>query len=316
MKKFAIRIPTPCHEDWNDMTPQGKGRFCASCQKTVIDFSVMSDRQIAEFFKKPAGLLCGRFHQDQLEREIQVPRKRIPWVRYFFQVSWPAFVLLLKACGEKGSLQGKVAVESFQNKRAEEKALMVGGIFSEIMPVDSLQTPKPPVGSRAEETFIAGELAPSSCRVVGDTIAVSSVLPEDVTRQEIRPMDTVTVTGYQNHSMGGFMAGGISVVTIDTLIAEKKVEKETEKEDIQVNAFPNPVRAGSQLTIALASATDAPKQLQLISSGGALIRSLSSNLSKSKSITLPIPAGLAAGTYFVRIVTESQHSTTKIIILN
>lgn len=92
MKKFAIRIPTPCHEDWNDMTPQGKGRFCASCQKTVIDFSVMSDRQIAEFFKKPAGLLCGRFHQDQLEREIQVPRKRIPWVRYFFQVSWPAFV--------------------------------------------------------------------------------------------------------------------------------------------------------------------------------------------------------------------------------
>ncbi|HEX8315320.1 MAG TPA: hypothetical protein VF609_10015, partial [Flavisolibacter sp.] len=116
MKKFSIKIPTPCHEDWNEMTPKDKGRFCDSCQKTVIDFSPMSDRQIADFFKRPAASICGRFHLDQLEREIHIPKKRIPWVKYFFQVSWPAFVLVLKSCGEKGSLQGELTVESFQNE--------------------------------------------------------------------------------------------------------------------------------------------------------------------------------------------------------
>jgi len=83
MKKFQIKISEPCHENWDAMTQQDKGRFCASCQKTVVDFSNMSDRQIADFFKKPAGSVCGRFHSDQLERTIEAPKKRLPWVKYF-----------------------------------------------------------------------------------------------------------------------------------------------------------------------------------------------------------------------------------------
>ena len=73
MKKFELSIPKPCHENWDAMSPEEKGRFCGSCQKTVIDFSEMSDRQVAEFFRRPAGSVCGRFHQDQLQRTMEIP---------------------------------------------------------------------------------------------------------------------------------------------------------------------------------------------------------------------------------------------------
>ena len=91
------------------MTPVQQGKFCGSCQKQVVDFSDMSDRQVAEFFKKPStGSVCGRFMADQLDRSIEIPRKRIPWLRYFFQFVIPAFLVSLKASAEKR--QGKIKV--------------------------------------------------------------------------------------------------------------------------------------------------------------------------------------------------------------
>lgn len=96
-KQLQITIPEPCHENWDAMTPVEKGRFCGACQKQVTDFTSMSDRQLAEFFKKPSnGSGCGRFLVSQLEREINIPRKRIPWLKYFFTISLPAFLLSLK----------------------------------------------------------------------------------------------------------------------------------------------------------------------------------------------------------------------------
>jgi|GEM_PF-704292 len=100
-KKLQLSIPKPCHEDWNVMTPVEKGKFCGSCQKQVVDFSRMSDRDIAQFFKKPStGSVCGRFMTDQLDRSIDIPKKRIPWLKYFFQIALPAF-FFSKASGQK-----------------------------------------------------------------------------------------------------------------------------------------------------------------------------------------------------------------------
>jgi hypothetical protein len=106
MKKIQLTIPEPCHENWDKMTASEKGRVCGSCQKTVVDFSNMNDREIAEFFKKPPSKVCGHFNQDQLDRDITIPRKRIPWIKYFFQFSLPAFLVSAKA-----SAQGKVILQ-------------------------------------------------------------------------------------------------------------------------------------------------------------------------------------------------------------
>ncbi len=76
MKKqptFTISIPTPCHESWDAMTSADKGRFCQNCQKTVTDFYCMIDQQIISYLKTRQGNVCGRFHAEQLNREISMP---------------------------------------------------------------------------------------------------------------------------------------------------------------------------------------------------------------------------------------------------
>lgn len=71
MKTFAISIPKPCHEDWNKMTPDAKGAFCGSCQKSVYDFSKKTDEEIiAVFEKEEKGKVCGRFTPAQLTRPV------------------------------------------------------------------------------------------------------------------------------------------------------------------------------------------------------------------------------------------------------
>lgn len=66
---MKIRIPEPCHEDWNKMTPKEQGRHCASCDKTVVDFTGMSDKQMVALIQKGEST-CGRFSNYQLNRQL------------------------------------------------------------------------------------------------------------------------------------------------------------------------------------------------------------------------------------------------------
>jgi len=105
-KPIQLHIPKPCHENWKQMTKSEKGKFCGACQKEVVDFTGMSDEQLGAFFRKPpGGSVCGRFMRDQLNRNIELPKKRIPWAKYLFQFALPAFL-----ASSKISAQGKIAV--------------------------------------------------------------------------------------------------------------------------------------------------------------------------------------------------------------
>ena len=73
-KSITVNIPEPCHEDWNKMTPREQGRHCAACNKTVIDFTIKTDEQIIETLESK-GDICGRFKNQQLDREIVLARK-------------------------------------------------------------------------------------------------------------------------------------------------------------------------------------------------------------------------------------------------
>lgn len=68
MKK--IKINEPCHEKWNEMTPDEKGRFCDKCQKSVHDFTNKKDDEIVSIIENSEEKVCGRFRKSQLNREI------------------------------------------------------------------------------------------------------------------------------------------------------------------------------------------------------------------------------------------------------
>lgn len=91
---LQIQIPTPCHENWDKMNPTGQGRFCLSCQKEVIDFSLMTDKEILNYISSASSTMCGRFGNDQLNRELvraREPRKL--WWRQWMGIA-ASFILL------------------------------------------------------------------------------------------------------------------------------------------------------------------------------------------------------------------------------
>lgn len=66
---MKIIIDNPCHENWDAMSPNEKGAFCLSCQKTVIDFSIKTVDEIKNFFTElpKTESVCGRFKEEQLD---------------------------------------------------------------------------------------------------------------------------------------------------------------------------------------------------------------------------------------------------------
>ena len=89
-------VTKPCQEDWNSMMPADSGRHCKSCDKIVVDFSVLNDDEIKTFFiTNYNNPVCGRFKKSQIDRiRIYIPshvfNKPIPF--------WKKFLIIFLIC--------------------------------------------------------------------------------------------------------------------------------------------------------------------------------------------------------------------------
>jgi len=315
-KKLQLQIPNPCHENWAEMTSIERGRFCNSCQKKVVDFTNMSDREIAIFFKKPStGSVCGRFMQDQLGRDIEIPRKRIPWVKYFFQLALPAF---LASCGVR--TQGKIKVagetktvllEKPDEKTEKESTAIVGVLLTELVhDDDTLQISEKQIATRRKERR-------------------STILPETklatITEASIdslkKPLDGTNKlawveSGPSNAGLCGIL-GGISVrrssfgKTREAITLLKQLFKDT---TFHFRIYPNPLRSGSPLQIDWGQNETGHYVLQFFNQSGQLVFAKNLYIDQ-ESLTVDMPS-LTKGSYFLRIISKvsSNSYTEKIII--
>ena len=64
------------------MTPLPGGRFCRHCEKTVVDFTRMTDRDIARLYLRREGRVCGHFRQDQLNKRLPLPASVSRWQKF------------------------------------------------------------------------------------------------------------------------------------------------------------------------------------------------------------------------------------------
>ncbi len=106
-KQLILSVPTPCTEDWNNMTPDKNGKFCASCQKTVVDFSRMTDAEIFNYFDTFQGATCGRFTEKQLRTPIIEPLVLMPQNRW----AWALSALLLPTLAASQTVKMSEATE-------------------------------------------------------------------------------------------------------------------------------------------------------------------------------------------------------------
>ena len=95
------------------MLPAEQGRFCQSCEKTVVDFSQMSDEQMLNYFKlkkSTSERVCGRFRAEQVSKPVQIQWQRWPLSLQRFAMALVAVVLLggASACHSTDQTVGDV----------------------------------------------------------------------------------------------------------------------------------------------------------------------------------------------------------------
>ena len=266
-KKISISIPVPCHEDWNKMTDVAKGKFCGSCQKEVIDFSGMSQSQLVAFFKKPAGSVCGRFRNDQLDAEMTIPAKRVPWAKYFFQIALPAFLF-----SAKSNAQGKVSIgDTMVVVKPTDTERLLKATMGKVSPVqrESLVSGKVTDADGNSIPFatvmIKNTRQGVSCDETGTfsittrnsfplILVVSSVgfktveyetdsASNMITLEKVE-MKEVVIVGYQRRTCT-FIAGGVSIVKREKLI--DTVVKKIDTVFSKFTVYPNPALSTSNV---------------------------------------------------------------------
>jgi hypothetical protein len=339
-KKFQLQIPEPCHEDWDKMIPGDKGRFCDSCQKTVHDFTGMSDAQLISFFKKPStGSVCGRFHNDQLERDFEIPRKRIPWLKYFFQFAIPVFLTGLKSYSQgkpfikeknDSSVCTNIISGDIEIMERSVVPLLKNEILGKVIDENGKGIPYATVIMKGTRNGVAcdsagnfylripGKQAPVSLVASSVGFETSELFVNDLSNQSqsiiLKPISTVNnevvVVSYGSVRKG-YVTGAMGTIERTYL---QKVWDYFINDSIKV--FPNPAKAGNQIKIEWRKAPAGEYKIDLFSLQGQLIKSSLVRIENEiNSFTFQIPA-ITPGNYLLRMTNKKsgKEHTEKVII--
>ena len=337
-KKIQLHIPTPCHENWDNMSPVDKGRFCMSCQKKVIDFTGMNDEQLIAYLKKPAASTCGRFDERQLNRDINVLQKRIPWMKYFFQFALPAFLVSMKADAQKQMVKGKMATYSKQNmitgdtiisirRNPVQQTKVIDGVV-----VDNSDLPVPYASVMVKDTkrgVRADSLGKFSIDIEDDsvlTLSVSSVgfesLDQQITASQyirgsilkfsLTPLslgEVVVAGNICNRSTLGLFKSVIVVRSTNMLIDSLKPLF------TKFSIYPNPVTINQTITIENKKLPEDIYDIEFINLAGQTINKQQLFMGKKDKIYPKVHVN-TAGIYFIRLTgsKSSKVYTEKIIV--
>ncbi len=135
---MKLTIPTPCHENWNRMSPAEQGRFCSVCSKTVKDFTAVPDEEIVDAFSQNSENVCGRFKTSQLNRDLHFSFINTLFAKFavgFILTAGGFTAVKAQQCepkrdtldGEK--IKGKV-VSPIKQDSVKTRSMVVGGIHS------------------------------------------------------------------------------------------------------------------------------------------------------------------------------------------
>lgn len=340
-QQLQLQIAEPCHENWNQMTAQTQGRFCGSCQKTVFDFTTMTDNQLLEYFKNYKSDTCGRFENHQLDRVLATPPPAKPsWYKWGFAMLFSGFLFTSKA-----KAQGMVMVLEKSNKQPVPKEKIKS---SKLEPENSYELK----GKIVDETGtgipyasvkVLGGNWGVSCDSLGNFILISkgssrnrllsfssigfSAQAKLISFDEYKKGDLVialetasqglsevVVTGFADKKLSG-RVGGMAVYT--KVSRQVPLLKRIFGDNPIVKLFPNPAVVGSAVTLQFVKAGDF--SLRLIDVQGKMLLAQSGiHLPEKQSYSLQIPSNAVAGEYFLQIIDANGKTlaTEKLLIVH
>jgi hypothetical protein len=344
---LLLNIPEPCHENWQNMTPQAQGRFCGSCEKVVVDFSVMTDKEVLDYFSKASQHVCGRFSNDQLNKELTISpsKKRVTWA-YVWNV------LVASLLMTKTYAQGKPQLKKLHRTITQEERMHSG--FVRVDPVEAVipvtikgmvldaqhNQPVPGVsinikgtenGTMADSTgkFLLHaekkntlELEFSAIGYETQTLSVDKTTNWNRIQVLLKPafteLETATVISYANTRRSDLT--GYGMVQYKSTISEKinRVINDWTpallKKDLKV--YPNPVTRGNSIQVKLSLPQTGEYRLELLNTAGQvmLVQSLFMQ-TKEQQIDLYTQTKWSAGIYWVRISSNKMKNVFEAKVL-
>jgi hypothetical protein len=314
-KYLHLEIPTPCHEDWNKMNPEAQGHFCNSCQKTVTDFTSMSDAQLIAFFKNPRPSVCGRFNGEQLERDILMPRKRIPWVKYFFQFTLPAFLFSFKSSSQ--SVRIKTAIEKFSSAFAKGEVMPVVADTTIEEPTKVSGTIKDSEGKPVPYAFVVikGTMRGTAADSLGNFSIEQVPLPCTVSVSCVgfapKEFRIISFKDQLNINLNPQLMGDV-VAYVGYAIPRKKFKKTKTKEvctkgealNPSLLIYPNPVSSSVPLHLKWQNLESGNYRVEIYNTAGLMMKSQKLILENGLKETSVSINELLAGNYFARLINE------------
>jgi TonB family protein len=184
-----VRIPEPCHEDWNKMTPKEKGRFCGSCDKIVVDFASMSTVELQQFLGENKNKkMCGHFKKAQLSVppvEIvasQTSASLSPF-RKFAIAAFFIFGLSLFSCTTEDGEKVEELVANNQSEKVDQSLQKLATVFDQLddsIEVNDIQLQETKTNLQPDQPMPPGmfirELAPEPPILVDGEMEVEGMM--------------------------------------------------------------------------------------------------------------------------------------------
>ncbi len=238
-------------------------------------------------------------HMDQLNRDIKISRKRIPWVKYFFQFLLPTFLVSMRAGAQTGkvSVKGDTVALVMQSKNS---AKSYSSLEDSLKKIDK----KKPLQKIDKKTF--KQIRTRNIQFP-NKLAVKKNLPENFPEIKFLPViKDECFTQSLSGTLGGVVVVGVRIkqatktarLLKDTLIMAKNAINTAFK---KISVYPNPVQRNSSVKLDLKKINEGEYTISIVSMSGEVVQTKEVSLENKKQLTELALKNIAAGTYFIHV---------------
>jgi|GEM_PF-786664 len=136
MATKQIYIDKPCSESWDSMTPNGQGRHCLKCCKTVVDFSTWETEDIISYISKSSDSVCGQVKAadvvipQQTKYRDQVPGllQKIMYAPVSFLRKVAAVIVLCFGFTDRQEIFAQQPQKQSPQKQGPQRPVIMGGM--------------------------------------------------------------------------------------------------------------------------------------------------------------------------------------------
>lgn len=309
---FIIRIPEPCHEDWNKMQPEEKGRFCNSCNKTVLDFSNKTDVEIKSILDEQKNQqVCGHFKKSQVNRPLNYKidfnslPKNISTTKAFAIALFLVFGSILFSCTNEQNESLKVVGELMPPTQ-QELTVLGGPMAVTEATVESIENLDTVDGEVITESYVLGGIGSYNDNVIlNDTIKheADSVI-EKTEYFETMGMMVVEIAGTDTTANDS-----TPVQNTVTRIGDNVIATPTD-----LSVYPNP--STGEFTIKYDVTKRADVKIDIYDLKGVLVKEVVNQPSQYEGkYQIPVNLNeLPAGVYVVNLINNGKLFNEKIVI--